>query len=415
MRTLLVILTLGCAACTTAPPPAIDADLAREIAAIKAIDNHAHPVRPTAEGEAPDREFDALPVDDLVAQSDPERQRATSQTVTRAGQELFGGDRKAVRAAHPQDYATWVLDRAGIDLMFANRVAMGAGLPPERFVWVPFADALMFPLDNTALVTTPDQKSFFPLEEKLLARYYAESGVSGRPATLDAYLDTVVRPTLERHKKGGAVAEKYELAYLRTLAIGNPTRAEAEAAYGGHGDYTALQDYIFRFIAVECGRLGMAVHIHVAHGGGSFFKVEWANPLLLDPLLNDASLRGTKFVLIHGGWPFTAESVPLLSKPNAWVDFSEQTAFTSPRSVANVLRSWLEYNPEKVLFATDAYGFSDALGWEEATYANAKAGREALGLALTGMLRDGEVSMDRAKQLAHMVLRDNARSLYDLK
>ena len=125
--------------------------------------------------------------------------------------------------------------------------------------------------------------------------------------------------------------------------------------------------------------------------------------------------REGKFVLIHGGWPFSAESVPLLSKPNAWVDFSEQTAFTSPRSVATVLRAWLEYNPEKVLFATDAYGFSDAPGWEEATYANAKAGREALGLALTGMVRDDDISMDRARQLAHMVLRDNARTLYGLK
>jgi predicted TIM-barrel fold metal-dependent hydrolase len=107
--------------------------------------------------------------------------------------------------------------------------------------------------------------------------------------------------------------------------------------------------------------------------------------------------------------------VPLLTKPNAYVDFSEQTAFTSPHAVAGVLRAWLEYNPEKVLFATDAYGFSDALGWEESTFINAKAGREALGRALTGMLRDDEVSMERAKQLARMVLRDNARALYGLK
>jgi predicted TIM-barrel fold metal-dependent hydrolase len=413
------LLLFLCAACTApqtpAPLPAIDPELAREIAAVKAIDNHAHPVRPVRPGEAPDREFDALPVDDLVAQADPERQRPTSKTVTRVAAELYGGDRAAARTAHAAEWATWVLDRAGIDVMFANRVAMGEGLPSSRFVWVPFADALMFPLDNAGLADTPDMKAFFPLEEKLLARYYAESGVKARPATLDDYLHKVVRATLERHKQGGAVAEKYELAYLRSLAIGNPTKAEAEAAWNGRGSYTALQDYIFRFIAQECGRLGMAVHIHVAHGGGSFFKVEWANPLLLDPLLNDPSLRTTTFVLIHGGWPYTAESVPLLTKPNAYVDFSEQTAFTSPHSVAGVLRAWLEYNPEKVLFATDAYGFSDALGWEEATYINAKAGREALGRALTGMLRDDEVTLERAKQLAHMVLRDNARALYGLK
>lgn len=415
MRRLLAFALIACAAACGGAPPAIDPGIAREIASIKAIDNHAHPVRPTAAGEAPDIEFDALPVDNLVPQSDPERQRPKSTTVVNAGKELYGGDRKSAQAAHPNDYATWVLDKSGIDIMLANRVAMGKGLPEGRFLWVPFADALMYPLDNAAMITTPDQKAFFPLEEKLLARYYAESGVSGKPATLGEYLAKVVTPTLERHRKGGAVAEKYEMAYLRTLEIGNPSRADAERAWAGHGDYKALQDYIFRYIATECGRLGMSVHIHVAHGGGGFFKVEWANPLLLDPLFNDESLRKTKFVMVHGGWPYTHEITPLLTKPNAWVDFSEQTAFTTPHEVASVMRPWLEYNPEKVLFATDAYPESPELGWEESALIGAQVGREALGRALTGMLRDGEITMDRAKELARMVLRDNAKALYGLK
>ena len=148
------------------------------------------------------------------------------------------------------------------------------------------------------------------------------------------------------------------MAYLRTLEIGNPARADADAVYAtGTGDYKVLQDYIFRFIATECGRLGMSVHIHVAAGGGSYFHVAWANPLLLEPLLNDPTLRKTTFVMIHGGWPFTREITPLLTKPNAYVDFSEQTAFNTPHDTAEVLRGWLSYVPEQVLFATDAYPF----------------------------------------------------------
>src|ERR1041385_5165956 len=53
----------------------IDPRIAGEIAKIKAIDNHAHPVRPTAQGEKPDDEYDALPVETLEAQSDPVRSR----------------------------------------------------------------------------------------------------------------------------------------------------------------------------------------------------------------------------------------------------------------------------------------------------------------------------------------------------
>ncbi len=415
LRALAVAPVAALAACVASPLPLVDPQLAVEIAKIKAVDNHAHPVRPTAAGETPDKEFDALPVDNLEPQSDPLRQRAMSPEIVNAGQSLYNGDKAGVMRAHASDYATWVLDRIGVDVMLANRVAMGSGLPPARFVWVPFADALLFPLDNQAIAQTPDQKAFFVLEEKLLKRYYAESDVTGRPASLGEYLDKVVTGTLERHRKGGAVAEKFELPYLRTIAIGNPTRAEAERAYAGGADYTALQDYLFRHIVTECGRLGMAVHIHAAHGGGGYFRTEWANPMLLEPLLDDPSLRKTMFVLIHGGWPYTRETTPLLTKPNVYVDFSEQTAFTTPHDVAEVLRSWLGYNPEKVLFATDAYPFSQALGWEESGLIAANTGREALGRALTAMMRDNEIGRERAVELARMVLSENARKLYGLK
>ena len=79
-----------------------------------------------------------------------------------------------------------------------------------------------------------------------------------------------------------------------------------------------------------------------------------------------------------------------------------------------MLREWLEYAPEKVLFATDAYPFSDEMGWEIAGWVATKTARDALGLALTGMMNDGEITRDEALELARMVLRDNARKLYHL-
>ena len=411
------LIALFAACATSGDSDGVDRQLGQEIARIRAIDNHAHPVRPTGEGEAPDMEFDALPVDHLEPQSDPVRQRGNSPVVAAAHTQLFGAsDRASVMKADGANYATRMLDKMGIDIMLANRVAMGPGLPSGRFIWVPFADALMYPLDNSTMIHNSDQGAFVPLEEKLLRRYYAESGVNGRPPTLGEYLEKVVRATLERHRQGGAVAEKFEMAYLRTLAVEHPSLADAEKVYAsGAGDYKVLQDYIFRYIATECGRLGMAVHIHVAHGGGGYFNVSWANPLLLEPLLNDPALRKTTFVMIHGGWPYTREITPLLTKPNAYVDFSEQTAFNTPHDVAEVLRAWLAYVPEKVMFATDAYPASAELGWEEAGLVGANAGREALGRALTGMMRDKEITRERAVELAKMVLRGNAQKLYGLE
>jgi predicted TIM-barrel fold metal-dependent hydrolase len=272
----------------------------------------------------------------------------------------------------------------------------------------------MYPLDNAAMITDPDKRQFFPLEEKLLKRYYEESGVKTKPATLDAYLATVVRPTLERHKRAGALAEKFEMAYLRDFDIGNPSKNEAEKAYLGHGDYKALQDYMFRFLAAECGRLGMAVYIHSCASAGGYFGISATRPSKLEPIFHDPTLRKTNFVLLHGGWPYIGEITAMLQIPNVYVDFSEQTFANYPREVSGALRKWLEYQPEKVLYATDAYPFSKEIGWEEAAYIANKSGREALGLALTGMLNDEEISRARASELARMVLRENARKLYGL-
>jgi hypothetical protein len=97
------------------------------------------------------------------------------------------------------------------------------------------------------------------------------------------------------------------------------------------------------------------------------------------------------------------------------VDFSAQTLANYPRSVAQVLREWLEFAPEKVLFATDAYPSSDETGWAEQAWIATDTGRQALGLALTEMLKDGEITPDRALELAHMVLHDSAARLYGLK
>jgi len=401
------------AGCAPAPPPAVDPGLAAGIAQIKAIDNHAHPVR----NVAGDRQFDALPVDNMEPQSDPVAFRPGAPQFREAAQ-VFK-NKAAMMKEKGDQYPAWVLDQAGIEIMFANRVAMGSSVQPPRFRWVGYVDALIFPLDNSRLAArNSDRKSFFGLEDQLRARYLQEAGASAMPATLAEYLSRVVTPTLERHRQGGAVAEKFEAAYLRTLAFDTADRAAAERAWAqratSEADYKVLQDYLFRYVASECGRLGMAVHLHTMAGAGGYFDVAGANPLNLEPVLNEPSLRKTKFVMVHGGWPFTREIGALLTKPNAYLDFSGQGLSLPPAVLAATLREWLAYVPEKVLFATDAYPYSNEMGWEESAWLGAKNGREALGRALTEMMRAGEITKERAVELARMVLRDNARALYGL-
>ena len=414
----------------------IDAGIAGVIDSTWAVDNHAHPVL-APPLDATDREFDALPVSAMEPQSDPPAYRPDFSPLADAWKALYGFSarppldaqqldqlnqaRARVKQQQGENYPAWVLDQAKIGTELANRVAMGRGVQPPRFLWVPYIDALLFPLDNSGIAAaSPDRKAFFELEDQLRARYWKAVGLSAAPATLDSYLEKVVTPTLERQKAGGAVAEKFEVAYLRSFDFSDPPQpqvAKIYAQWAGHGtpdpaDYKLLQDFLFRYIAAECGRLGMAVHLHAMAGAGRYFSVAGVNPLLLEPLFNDPRFRNTRFVLLHGGWPYVREIGALLQKPNVYLDISGQDLIITPRTEARWLREWLEFQPEKVLFGTDGYPFSDEMSWPESTWIASRNAREALGIALTGMLRDGEISRDRANEIARLVLRGNAEALY---
>jgi uncharacterized protein len=377
------------------------------------------------------------PVSSLEPQSDPVALRPDFPLLGAAWKALYGLDvsppldargrkrlneaRKRVAAQQGEHFPAWVLKQAGIGAMLANRVAMGRGVEPPQFRWVPYIDALLFPLDNTGMAAaSPDRREFFALESIVRSGYLKETGLSAPPSTLEKYLVQVVTPTLERHKLAGAVAEKYEVAYLRSSDFSDPSLADAEPIYarwaaGGQPDlagYKLLQDFLFRYIAMECGRLGLAVHLHALGGFGSYYSINGGNPLLLEPLFNDPRQRKTNFVLLHGGWPFVREMGALLQKPNVYADISSQSLTMTPRTQAQWLREWLEIVPEKVLFGTDGYPYSDELGWPEATWIANRNARQALGIALTGMLDDGEISRSRAGELARMVLRGNAQALY---
>jgi hypothetical protein len=412
----------------------VDSSLDSEIRQIPAIDNHAHPAAVVSYGEE-DRDFDALPADSIQDMALPTPFLDGSPYFPQAWHALFGynysdaspnhlaqlqQDKHKIAAEKGDLYPAWVLNHSNTEIMLANRVAMGRGLTPDRFRWVPFADMFLFPLNNSAIASKdPEHKSFIGAEERLLKGYLAGAEMEKLPPTFDEYL-TFVSHMLESWKGKGAVALKFELAYLRDLQISNPLRENADRVYSIYAqssepspdEYKTFQDYLFRHIAREAGRLGMPVHIHSSIGAGSYFRDSNANPFAMEGLFNDPTLRRTRFVLLHGSWPFAREASALILKPNVYVDFSAFMYLTYPVEAARAIRLYLEAAPEKVLYGSDASPLSSTIGWEETDWIGARNGRLALGIALTGMMEDDEITTDRARQIAHMVMRENARRLY---
>jgi hypothetical protein len=441
----MLLLACGVTAAGCASPPSSDAAamagpsnadpaITAFIGKILAVDNHSHP-NSVAPGDA---DADALPLDGIAPFELPAQLQPDHPAWLAAYKALYNypySDRSEAhlselratmqRTARAQGdrFPAWVEDQVGTEVLFANRIALGPGLAPPRVRWVSFMDALMLPLDNTVeAASSPDRGKLFPLEDKLLQRYMSDLKIAQRPTTLDAYLKTVVSPTLEAQARAGCVAVKSEAAYLRALDFDDVPAATATAVYakyarGGvasHTDYKALQDFLFRYIAREAGRLGMAVHVHAFEGAGNFYGTAGADPLLMEPVFNDPALRQTNFVIIHGGGVYSAHAGAMLWKPNVYVDMSLMTLAYTPAKLAEVLRGWLTQYPEKVLFGSDASASGPDMGWELVAWVGTKNARGALALALTEMMQRGEVSRPRAEAIATMVMRTNAVKLYKL-
>lgn len=416
----LVAATLGVVA--TAGHDAVDPQLLAAIQQIRAIDNHSHAEPASDPGVEPAAALGAAP---FVY---PFRLRLDSAEYPEAWDALWGPvpagtaeerARAALRGKwrrrrqKAESYPAWVLDRAGIEVAIVNVEQLGAGQAAPRFRWVPQADELLFPVANPS-----------PEFQRILG----DRGLAAAPPTLAEYESQVVTPTLERWKAAGALAVKLAVAYRRPLDFAAPDRQEAERVYArasagpapSAAEYKTLQDHLFHRVSAEAGRVGLAVHIHVGVGADPYFDLSGSRPALLEPALNDRALRSTRFVLVHGGWPFERETGVMLMKPNVYADFSAQTFLRSTRALAETLRAWLEWYPEKVLFGTDAYseglmGSSAVLaGWEEKMWLATRTSREALAIALTGMMKDGQVTRAQALELARLVLRGNAERLYGL-
>jgi len=422
----------------------VDSAIMAYVNGLKAIDNHAHPLLPPAAGTSttavPDTDNDALPLSGISAFPMPAGLDPSNPRITAAWRALYGYQYTDLSDAHVKQlvdakarvlreqgpkYSTWALDRAGVDVMLGNRVVMGPGLDAPRFRWVSFVDPLLFPLDLSGeATTTPDARVLYPRETKVLKRYMGDIGVTAIPSTLDAYVSTIVLPTLDRMKRNGAVALKYEIAYLRSIDFGNPSHEAAAAIYakyarGGvptHEEYTTVEDYLFRTIGRAAGARSLAVHIHCLAFFGGYYNARGAEPIGLESVLDDSTLRQTNFVIVHGGWPYSAQTLALLEKPNFYADISAMSLILSPHTLANVLRTWIEEFPDKVLFGSDTFADhnEDAVGWPDQLWIASHSARWALAAALTDLVRDGSVSRDRAKEIANMVMRGNAARLYGI-
>lgn len=332
--------------------------------------------------------------------------------------------KKAAEAAGGTAYWDSILDKLNIETCFANRVALAPYLDPKRFHWVFFMDSVLFPFDNKDQAgKNPDMGVYIPLQEKVLHRYMKQEGIGALPDDLAGYED-FVRRTVEDNKKRGGVAMKFEIAYFRSLHFSDPPREKADAIYAKYhaggvptaDEYRIFQDYIFRRLVEDAGRAHLSMHFHSAVGIGDYFSLRNGNPLNLENVLRDPRYKDVNFVLIHGGYPYTLDMIWMTAAKNVYTDSSLMGYYVYPSELKNILKQWISLFPDRIMFGSDAFPFNDAVGAEETFWLATRSARTALAAALAELVSEGAFTEDKALELAHMYLHDNAAKLYgDLK
>jgi hypothetical protein len=402
-------------------------DLLGKINAIPLYDNHSHP------GFADDPDVDAMaaPPDE----SSVLRLRDDNPEFVTAAKALFGypyddfkpehakwlADRtNAAKKSGSPAYFSQILDKLNTETCLANRAFMAPYLDPKRFHWVFFGDSFFYPFDNhDQTASNPDMGVYIPLQEKMLARYKKQMNVEGLPADLAGY-EAFVRNTMADNQKRGGVAIKYEAAYFRSLYFSDPPRDRAEAIYAKYrsggvpsaDEYRTFQDYVFRVMVDQAGKLKLPMHFHTAVGIGDYFSLRQGNVLNLENVLRDPRYHNTTFVLVHGGWPYEKEAALLTAAKNVYLDTSFQSELLYPSQFKDVLKQLITLFPDKMMYGSDAFPFSDALGAEESFWLAAHTTRTALAAALAELVSEGAITQDKALELAHLYLHDNAANLY---
>jgi hypothetical protein len=401
--------------------------LLKEIDEIPIYDNHAHP------GYSDDSDVDAMasPPDESATL----RLRDDNPEFVAGAKALFGypyddfkpehakwlaEKKKAAETAGGTTYWNGILDKLNVEICLANRAMMPAYLDTKRFHWVFFGDSFFYPFNNSGEAgRTPDMGVYVPLQEKMLSRWKKQEGLEGLPLDLAGYEDFIRRMMADNQKRGG-VAIKFEAAYFRTLHFSDPPREKAEALYNKYRDggvptpeeYRLFQDYVFRVIVDQAGKLRLPMHFHTCVGIGDYFSLRQGNVLNLENVVRDARYKNVTFVLVHGGWPYEREAALMTAVKNVYLDTSFQSEMLYPSQFKMVMKQLLTLYPDKMMYGSDAFPFNDALGAEESAWLAARTSRTALAAALAELVEEGAVSEAKALGLAHGYLHDNAAKLY---
>ena len=259
--------------------------------------------------------------------------------------------------------------------------------------------------------------------DNLEALNRAGSEMGGMVYTLQNYVDTFdhfLQQKVERKVKG----VKFTCAYYRNLDFKPVAMAEAERIFNklisspylindrlacsiDSSEVMVLQDYLTRHVIDRCEQLGLNAVFHTGLQAGNRNNPDNARPEPLWHLFyNHPKL---KFVLLHGGLPWTDETMMLAkSYPNVFMDMAWMHII-SPEIAKNALNTWIDMVPKNKIM-----GFGGDYFVPEKVYGHLSMAKENICRALSEKVAEGALTETEACSWVEHLLFKNAEKVYDL-
>ncbi len=227
------------------------------------------------------------------------------------------------------------------------------------------------------------------------------------PHSFDEYLE-LLRRDVAAAKARGAVALKSAIAYERPILFRPVTRAAAARAFNRRPEeaapeaVTAFGDYVMDYLCGLAAEFDLPFQHHTGLG-----LLAGSNPLGLDYLINKHP--GTKFVLFHGGYPWTGEFVAMgHNYANVILDLCWLPLISTSAAI-RTLRECLEagINGHRICWGGDCQSSEESVG-------AVLAFRHVLALALSDLVDEGYLAVAAAEGIAAGISHLNARAIYGL-
>jgi hypothetical protein len=229
--------------------------------------------------------------------------------------------------------------------------------------------------------------------------------------SLDDYV-SLVDSVLNIFKSKGAVCLKNVLAYSRSIDFDDIDYDTARKIYDKNGpldkmEKKHLQDFVFHHIIQQAIKLDLPIQIHTGYLAGNSGWLDNGQPMKLLNLF--IKYPGARFILFHGGYPWTGEYVALGKQfSNVCLDLvwlPQISKTTAVRTLHEMLDA-MPYN--KIMWGGDVLVIDDAVG-------SLELAKEVVATVLSERVDKGWMTEEVALDVARHIFRDNAMEIFNLK